>query len=719
MAFYEDYLRRFGLPPVMIGHDSGSRRRSAYNPYTVRVSEPESLGGDPIVERGTGKHAVGYNKDGFGLAYNAPVGSMPSPGVMSQLQRQVELENFRRGDVVPMDFRGHGEADYLHKTGQDPRQATATARDWAEASWRPYATALHDRSKIGVDPTGSDIRFSYDPATGANDINQFAVPGGFQGVGPAPLGMPSVGGAAGAAAGQAAGEAAGGGGFFGNLMQNPMFWAGAALAFNKPELAQVGERFYDRIYKQRQMERQEKRDAAQDRQFEQNYALHLQQFGLSKDEATRHAREFTEQQKIREEDARLRQAQEARQAETFGRERQQYDIDQKIWGDVFPGGQANLAHPLLKGATPAEALTIYGLGPTKGLDYLRQQQMAGFKNREELEQIERIREYMRRQRGGQPAAAAAPPPAALAGTVAGGGAGLPALPAELAPQDYSTPTLQSAPPNVAPLGPQPAAPITPPAPVPATRAAAPAPAAPAVAGAPAPAGSPYGPGVPAEPMITYGGRNMTLNEAREEAEVWRLAKRPNEVLEKAIAAAEKDAGVPAGVREDAAKTDQAHKVINGILDRYNKIIQRQPFGFNTGGFVGQSADRDSAMREYHNLILQAKQAFALGQISESDMKLASQLPNPELNILAPWAGSGWQIPTNLKERTQRAVDEMKQSMLEQRNIKAGAIGLPQEAPAPSKQEKAPESKYGPTYTIPGTTRKARRNLATGKIEEVD
>src|SRR5262245_10994467 len=217
--------------------------------------------------------------------------------------------------------------------------------------------------------------------------------------------------------------------------------------------------------------------------------LQMQQTEAYRQEEQRQARERLgyegqrvgfEQQRVGQEGQRLdiSKAAEQRAAEVAQRDRQQYEADQKIWNDAFPGGVPNPNHPLFGGPgklTPAEMTTIYGMGPTKGLDYLRQQQMTGFKNREELEQIERIRDYMRRQTG-QPTATAAPPTATPSGAAT---FGLPSLPPELQPR----------PPLVAPD-----VPASPGAPAP--RAAAPAPAAAtpqAAAALPAAAGPPARP----------------------------------------------------------------------------------------------------------------------------------------------------------------------------------------------------------------------------------
>ena len=417
-----------------------------------------------------------------------------------------------------------------------------------------------------------------------------------------------------------------------------------------------------------------------------------------------------EQQRVGQEGQRLdiSKAAEQRAAEVAQRDRQQYEADQKIWNDAFPGGVPNPNHPLFGGPgklTPAEMMTIYGMGPTKGLDYLRQQQMTGFKNREELEQIERIRDYMRRQTG-QPTATAAPPTATPSGAAT---FGLPSLPPELQPR----------PPLVAPD-----VPASPGAPAP--RAAAPAPAAAtpqAAAALPAAAGPPARPGIP-EPRITFGGRNMSLDEARTEAEVWRIAKRPNEVLEKAIAQAEKETGVPEAIKTDAIKTAAAYEDISASLDRYNKIIQKYPSGL---GFIGKSADRDVAMGLRNNIILQVKNLHSLGQLSAADLKLAMSIPDPGIRIMpAPFAEADTDAGLNfpgfgLAGRTQASVDALKESILTTRNIKAKYAGIP-EITAPKGETKAEEKaapKYGPTLTIPGTTKKGRRNLETGKIEEVD
>src|SRR5262245_19482670 len=458
--------------------------------------------------------------------------------------------------------------------------------------------------------------------------------------------------------------------------------------------------------------------------------LQMQQTEAYRQEEQRQARERLgyegqrvgfEQQRVGQEGQRLdiSKAAEQRAAEVAQRDRQQYEADQKIWNDAFPGGVPNPNHPLFGGPgklTPAEMMTIYGMGPTKGLDYLRQQQMTGFKNREELEQIQRIRDYVQ-QRNRQP-------PAATAAPAFGGGP--PALPPELQPPataaapsasaprwDYSTPTIQSAPANVAPLGAS------------APRAAAPAPAAaaPQVAAAPPAAAPQPRPGIP-EPRITYGGRNMSLDEARDEAEAWRTAKRPNEVLEKAIAQAEKESGVPEAIKTDAIKTAAAYEDISASLDRYNKIIQKYPSGL---GFIGTSADRDVAMGLRNNIILQVKNLHSLGQLSAADLKLAMSIPDPGIRIMpAPFAEADTDAGLNfpgfgLAGRTQASVDALKESILTTRNIKAKYAGIPEIA-APKGETKAEEKaapKYGPTLTIPGTTKKGRRNLETGKIEEVD
>src|SRR5262245_2907412 len=433
-GFYEDYLRRMGLPPVMIGHDSGSRRRSAYNPYTVRVSEPEALGGSPIVERGTGQHAVGYNKGGFGLAYNAPVGSMPSAGVMSQLQREVEAENFRRGNLTPMDFRGHGEADYLYQTGTDPRQATATKRDWGEASWRPYATALHDRSQIGVDPTGGDIRFNYDPATGANNIGEFAVPGGFQGVGPgpaAPLGASTGGGGP---AGGAAPAVAGGGllGWLDRFSQDPRALAGLMMVAGRSptEGAQIAQALYERQYKQQQMEEQR-------RQFDLGYGLR--------------SKEDIRQEAERGEKATLFQQEQADKARR-----------DKLFAEMYPGGKPNMAHPGFTGLTQDEAEAAYGLGPEEGMKKLGNLRFETATTRakfvEQVKQQQARLQAWRQSQGIGAAPTPAPAGPAAAAPAPSPGLALP-LPPELQPRSAAPTPFQSAIPGAAPAQtPAPAAP---------------------------------------------------------------------------------------------------------------------------------------------------------------------------------------------------------------------------------------------------------------------
>jgi len=413
-----------------------------------------------------------------------------------------------------------------------------------------------------------------------------------------------------------------------------------------------------------------------------------QELALRQQEAVRHAEEFKQTFGLRQQEFGLQKEAGERAAETYGREREQYDIDKKLFNEVFPGGQLNRDHPLVRDLTDAEAMTVYGMGPTKGMDYLRQQQMLGAKARSDIAaQNERLRqaENVARGRRGLPPIPA--PPGSPFTTQ-----GAPA--AAAAPVTQRTPDLGYGPPTAAPT----AAPPT--AAPPAVASAAPPAAAPAPsAGAPSQGMVPYGPGVPAEPRITYAGRNLTLDQAREEAEIYRNAKVPNEVLEKAIAAAEKDAGVPQQVKQDAAKTDQAFTIISNALDRYNKVIQKQDKAFNYGGFVGQSADRDSAMGEYNQIILTMKDLYSLGQLSKSDIELATTLPDPRFSIVGP---AGFNVQHNLKERTQAAVERIKERLQDVRNTKVGAIGLPQAA---TPTQAAPAAPAAPTKRQPDEVRR--------------
>jgi hypothetical protein len=140
------------------------------------------------------------------------------------------------------------------------------------------------------------------------------------------------------------------------------------------------------------------------------------------------------------------------------RQQAQRALQQKVWGEAFPGGQANMQHPLLKGVPPELAATVYTQGPDEGLPLLGKLQLTMAEAREKM----RLAEEQRRQMiqgfgtlfngGGQaqppavsvPSAPAMPAtaPTSVPGTVTGdigqGAVSAPAAPAAAAPAAAST-----------------------------------------------------------------------------------------------------------------------------------------------------------------------------------------------------------------------------------------------------------------------------------------
>ena len=369
----------------------------------------------------------------------------------------------------------------------------------------------------------------------------------------------------------------------------------------------------------------------------------------------------------------LRELAGGREHLKFGQEQEAYQARRRAWEGAFPGGQGDPNNPLFRGLPPELIPGIQGLGPDQGMKALLEFQMGDATKRADMaREMDRMRLIQQMEEGGGAAptqAQPAPSAPAAAPTGSFGGAGIGgAMPGV----DYTPPPALA--PQITSPGAQPAAPR---------------PSAPSQATA------------PAEPMVQIGGQQMTIPEARRRMDIRGKFKQDTSALKGAIDDAEKQAaeirkaGEPTpDMRNKAATVEKAFNNVSASLDRYNNLIQK---GRATEVGLFRTADRESAMREYNNVLLEMKELFNLGALSEKDISLTTFLPDPTLSLVPGLGQTGFNIPgPNIKANTERAVTDVKEILRTKRNSAAEDVGKAPLPPPPPRGEEKIKTEAKPT-----------------------
>ena len=113
-------------------HDfaNNSGRNSSRSPYHL-AARPDGTFTESYGPRDRAPHAYNFNGRGYGLSYDGPYGSQPTPEAMATLQW---LAQGLRRENPSMRFGSHGQ--YYDQTRGTPLQASRSGRDLREASWR-------------------------------------------------------------------------------------------------------------------------------------------------------------------------------------------------------------------------------------------------------------------------------------------------------------------------------------------------------------------------------------------------------------------------------------------------------------------------------------------------------------------------------------------------------------------------------------------------------
>jgi hypothetical protein len=332
----------------------------------------------------------------------------------------------------------------------------------------------------------------------------------------------------------------------------------------------------------------------------------------------------------------------------------------RIWGEAFPNGQANLQHPLLRNVPPEMVATIFAMGPEAGLTELQKLQFFSAQRREQLrlqqEQIARIVGLGGNQQTPPAGNVQTPPPTQLMPPSGTGYQETPPPPGLLGPGSGQAP-----PPGNA------------------------------YQEAPPPPGLMGGAGnlqiqrqPPREPMVNVLGRQRRLSEAVSIAQALRGSGQTGlaEGIEREIADVRRNTGPTEAVRTRAMNADAAYQSARAAIGRYVRLVEEGGTSMVPGT---QYADAVRIARQ--NLLLQLKDIFGLGALAGPDQAiLESLLPDPTAALISFGGTGGFPfgygphgltnlIPGTAGARVRQGADRLLAELLTQRNQLARQAGI--------------------------------------------